>query len=605
MCGIFGFVLNRPLDPDDVAFGRRGTEMLRHRGPDDGGEWVNEQNGVYLGHRRLAIIDPTPASNQPMIHDRFVLTYNGEIYNFEDIRQTLEALGYRFETVGDTEVLLKSWAEWGENALDRFDGMFAFAMFDGGQLHLVTDPFGEKPMYWVRTVDGVYFASEAQVLIELLDLAFSPMDRDIAAIMALGFIPAPATGFAGLEAVPPATHLRLTAKGPVSVRRYWTPPYAQPHRGRLRPLSSQQLDRIQEALLVSLKRRVRADVPVGLFLSSGVDSSLVAVMVAKDLKRDLGAFTVSFPDGADESEAARRIASYLRLSHQLVDSREVEGWRDAPKTLAALHGVPNDNLTALPVYQMASLARRYMTVAVAGLGGDDLFYGYGKYAFLYRWRHAYRLPAKLLTASSGLAALLRPIRSWRLASQLLRGNRGWRFVSIKNNGLGPLFDGLPGHLDWENGRFRPERRELVYQVRDFDMRVTLPSSYIPAIDRGSMRASLEVRTPFLSRELVETVAQMDQRAFLAFGQKEVLRQILYRYIPKDYISRIKRGFVFPTHRYLATRSDVTPRVEGVPSHIAETIWKYRRDERYGGLAIRLSVLECFRERDNRSAHQGG
>ncbi len=596
MCGIFGFVLNRPLNSGDVGLGRRGIEMLRYRGPDSEGEWVNADRGVYLGHRRLAIIDPTPASDQPMVHGRLVLTYNGELYNFEDIRRTLETLGYRFDTTGDTEVLLKAWAEWGTNALDRFDGMFAFAIYDGELLHLVTDPFGEKPLYWARAADGVYFASEAQVLIELLDLPFAPEDKDIAAFMALGFIPGWRTGFPGLEVVPPATHLRLSATGPLSRRRYWAPPPSQPHRGPLRPLSRRQLDRIQETLLVSLRRRMRADVPIGLFLSSGVDSSLVAAMVAKDLKLDLHAFTVSFPDGVDESVAAKGIAERLGLAHQVVDSREVEGWRDAPALLASLHGAPNDNMTAISVHQMSALARRHMKVALTGLGGDELFYGYSKYAFLYRWRHAYRLPTALMTASRMFDGLLGRNRTWRLASRLLRGNRAWRFVSIKNNGLGPFFDELPGHLEWENGEFRAERRELVYQVRDFDMGTTLPGSYIPAIDRGSMRASLEVRTPFLSRDLAETIAAMDQRAFLAFGQKEVLRQILYRYIPQERIPQVKQGFVFPAHRYLVTRSDVTPCVEGVPSHIAETIWKYRRDERYGGLAIRLSVLECFEER---------
>ena len=593
MCGIFGFMLNRPLTPDDKLLGRRGTEMLRHRGPDGSGEWLDEDRGVYLGHRRLAIIDLTAASDQPMVDGRLILTYNGELYNFAEIRDSLAQLGHRFTSTGDTEVVLKAWSEWGEQALDRFDGMFALVIHDGEQLHLVTDPFGEKPLYWARTAEGIYFASEAQVLIELLGLTFAPSDGDIAAIMALGFIPAPGTGYTGFEVVPPATHLRLTASGPLSARCYWTAPRAEPHRGRLRPLSTTQIDCIQEALFNSLKRRVRADVPVGLFLSSGVDSSLIAAMVAKDLKLDLQTFTVSFPDGVDESAAASEIAGALGLRHEVVDSRDDNSGRDAMDALTSLYGVPNDNLTALSMHQMSALARRHMTVALSGVGGDELFYGYGKYSFLYKNRYVYRLPEKLISALLGLHPLMRRNRLWNTAARLLSGDRAWRYVSLKNSGLGELLDGLPGRVGWRRSDFTPEGRDLLYQVRDYDMAVTLPGSYIPAIDRGSMRAGLEVRTPFLSRDLVETIAAMDQRAFLAFGQKNVLRRIFSRYIPDKFIRPSKQGFVFPAERYLAAQSDRAPRIDRIPPRIAETIWKHGGDERYRGLAIRLSMLQAI------------
>ena len=358
MCGIFGFALNRPLTPADIERGRRGTRMLVHRGPDGDGEWSAADLGVYLGHRRLAIIDLSPENAQPMAAGNNVLTYNGEIYNFEELRVELEDRGERFATSGDTEVLLKAWTVWGETALDRFDGMFAFGLFDGQHLHLVTDPFGEKPLYWAEDDEGVYFASESQVLVDLLNLRFAPTVDETASFISLGFMPIPDTGFERLHVVPPATHLIVGASGPRSCRRYWRPPPASPGRGRVEPLTTAELDRLNETLFVSLRRRVRADVPVGLFLSGGTDSVLTAAIVTKDLGLDLQAFTVSYPDGQDESQAAARIADFLGLPHRLIDSREDDSWREASSVVANLLGVPSDNLTAMSVQQMSARARR-------------------------------------------------------------------------------------------------------------------------------------------------------------------------------------------------------------------------------------------------------
>jgi asparagine synthase (glutamine-hydrolysing) len=592
MCGIFGFSLNRPVRESDLMLGRRGTELLKHRGPDGSGEWAEAARGIYLGHRRLAVIDTSAANAQPMTSGPFVVSFNGEIYNFKELRDELAPHGRNFATSGDTEVLLKAWEEWGEGAIDRFDGMFAFALYDGARLHLVSDPFGEKPLYYAVTGEGVYFASEAQPLIQLLGLEFAPCGSENLAVMMLGFVPAPGTGFTNLFTLPPATHVVIEAGKIVSERRYWEPPRAKPQRGPLRPLSEKELDRIHEDLLVSLRRRVRSDVPLGLFLSAGVDSATVAAMVAKDLKLGLEAFTVSFPDAADESAGAARIASFLGLQHRIVDSREDDTWRQAPLRLAGLFGVPNDNLTAISVHQMSSLARSRMTVALSGIGGDELFYGYNKYAFLYRHRRLYQFLPPLLNLARPLDPLLRGFEPWRKACSLFRGDAAWRFLALKNNGLGALLDRIPDARNWARTLFSGDA-ELAYLARDFDTRVTLPGSYISAVDRGSMRASLEVRTPFLSRRLFETIAGFDQRTFMAFGQKQALRRILYRYVPRSVLQDVKQGFVFPAQRYLAAQPDAPPEVEGIPGNVRAEIWRDRRDARYRMLAIRLCMLETF------------
>lgn len=591
MCGIFGFSLARPVCEADLALGRRGTESLKHRGPDGGGEWADAARGIFLGHRRLAIIDLSQGNAQPMRCGSLAVSYNGELYNYRELRDELAAKGRRFITTGDTEVLLQAWEEWGERALDRFDGMFAFALYDGARLHLATDPFGEKPLYVAEKPEGIYFASEPGPLVDHLGLEFAPGESGIAATLSLGFIPAPATGYPGLVALAPGTHAVAEAGRILTQRRYWEAPAALPHKGRVRPLSERDLDLIHEDLTEALRRRVRADVPLGLFLSAGVDSATVAAIVAKELKLGIEALTVSFPDAADESAGAARIAKHLGLPHRIIDSRAEESWRDAPARLADLYGVPNDNLTVLSVHQMSALARSKMTVALSGVGGDEMFYGYNKYAFLYRHRRLYRFLPPLLR--SPFAALLKRMEPWRRAETFLAGSPGWQFLTLKNNGLSDVLARVPGARDFARTLFAERGAELVYRARDFDARTTLAGSYIPAVDRGSMRASLEARTPFLSRKLAETLARFDPRAFLAFGQKDVLRRILHRHVPPSIMQTVKQGFVFPAERYLAAQPEAAPRLDALPADLCDEIWRNRRDPAYRMLAIRLRVLETF------------
>jgi asparagine synthase (glutamine-hydrolysing) len=207
-----------------LALGRRGTKLLAHRGPDGAGEWFDPERGLFLGHRRLAIIDVDARSDQPMVRGRNVVVHNGEVYNFSELRDELRSAGEEFVTSGDTEVLLAAWARWGEGALDRFDAMFAFALVDDESLVLATDPFGEKPLYIAETGDGIWFASEPQPLIDILQLKFKPDHDDIGLFLSLGFLPPPRTGFAGLEVMQPATLRRYRPDLRHSERRYWYPP---------------------------------------------------------------------------------------------------------------------------------------------------------------------------------------------------------------------------------------------------------------------------------------------------------------------------------------------------------------------------------------------
>lgn len=583
-------LLNRPLTAEDVARGRLMTDRLSYRGPDGSGDWHDAEKGVFLGHRRLAIIDPRPESDQPMRLGGDVITYNGEIYNFLELRQALSQAGVGFTTSGDTEVLLAAWQKWGPAALDRVDGMFAFAIWNGEILTLAVDAFAEKPLYWLQQPEGMYFASEVAPLREIASLAFQPSAEEIGLFMMLGYIPAPNTGYPGLQVLPPATQLTFRSGRVVQQKTYWTSPPAQ-ERGKAAPapLGEKELDVVHDALVTSVRRRLRSDVPLGLFLSGGVDSSLVAAISARDCGQTPTALTVSFPDGVDEAASAQAIAAHLGLPHVVVDSREDDSWRQAPAELQSLYGVPNDNFTAWSIRLLSALARQYMTVALSGLGGDEIFFGYNKYSFLWQRRHTFALPEWITAPAAMMARLPGMPAALHQVADYLQGNAFERFISVKNGGLNA------GMVDADLSVFATaygfgDGRPLYLQARDFDIRHGLTGSYNPAVDRGSMRASLEVRTPFLSRSLVEAVAGFDARALIAFGQKSVLRRLLERYMPAALFSGPKRGFVFPMQRYLETRSPQVPRITGVSATASEAIWQRRSGAPQTAMALRLDLL---------------
>jgi len=584
MCGIFGFWLKRPLMEGDIARGRRGTSLIGHRGPDGAGEWFDRERGLFLGHRRLAIIDVDARSDQPMVRGRNVIIYNGEVYNFSELRDQLKATGDQFTTTGDTEVLLAAWARWGEQALERFDAMFAFALVDGEELVLATDPFGEKPLYVARTCEGIWFASEPQALIASLDLAFKPDPDDVRLFLSLGFLPSPRTGFPGLEVMPPAALRRYRRNLTCSERIYWQVPRNAKSAASPDTMSEESVDAVAQALVESLRRRLRSDVPIGLFLSSGVDSTLVAALCARELKTPLNAYTVSFTDGLDEAPAAAKIAAHLGLPHTVIDSREVAPYEPLPSQLVALYGVPNDNLSGLSVQQMSQLARSHVTVALSGAGGDELSFGYNKYQFLWRRRAMYRVPSFLFRPAAWLNSVLRSVPQVKQAADYLAGNETYRLLAVKNGGfastIGKIAGGLPS--------LSLSVDEIALASRDLDVALTLPGSYLPAIDRGSMRAALEVRTPFLSRDVFAKAAAIDARALIAAGQKSLLRKILKRYLPDNLTDFPKRGFVSPIDRYVSTLR--APPENGWGRGVDE-LWAQRASPAAANILLRLDILQ--------------
>ncbi|MEK9971326.1 MAG: asparagine synthase (glutamine-hydrolyzing) [Ferrovibrio sp.] len=596
MCGVVAIFLNRPLNDSDVALGRALRAGLQHRGPDGMGEWSDVAAGVWLGHTRLAIQDLTDAAMQPMaVNDAApVLSYNGEIYNFTQLREQFRQQGEVFHSTGDTEVLLRGWQRYGASILDRLDGMFSLALWDGTSAWLSIDAFGEKSLYVAQTPDGIYACSELSVLSRLLNAKATLDQEQLCAFMALGYLPHPHTGREGITRLPPGGLLRIEKGAVREVRRYWSFPELN-HRDRtVYPLSDIEISKLRDSLCVSLEGRLQSDVPVCLFLSGGIDSSLVGSLAVKELGHKLESISVRFSDSADdECLVAQRIAQHLGLPHRIVDNGSTDSTPDAAWMLD-LFGQPNDNLTAASVYQMSRTVRdEGFRVGLTGMGGDELFLGYQKTSFLWKHRHqfdigeAFRQP---MAAALNLLAGLWPRA--RTAAALMAEPDWQQYLTIKNLPCNAVLRHLPGYDDWSQQTFHKSGPAWLNAARA-DATAGMPFSQLTATDLASMRASLELRTPFLSRHVLDQVATIDPRRLVAYGQKSTLRRLLRRYLPDDITRLPKRGFILPQRRFHAGSPDNPPSIPSFPKDIVKQIWQRRYEPGYDRISVRLALAAQF------------
>lgn len=601
MCGIVALFLQRPLRAEDTALGRSLTDALVHRGPDGGGEWRDGEQGVFFGHRRLRIVDLSAAASQPMRRDRHVLTYNGELYNFQELRADLEADGVGFETRSDTEVLLQAWRHWGPAALDRFDAMFAFALWDGEQGWIAGDAFGEKPLFYAEREEGLVVCSELAPLVRALQPESRLAGDDLTAYLTLGYVPAPATAYEGIRRLLPGEWLRVAKGRIVERRRYWTAPDFRARSGPVRPVSERELDSLHDILVESLQRRLIADVPRCLFLSNGVDSTLTAALLVCELGQKVDCLTIRF-DGkstaadrivADEVDGAVEVARRLELPHQVVQGEPDLG-ADPLRALLATYGQPNDNAAVQSVATLARAARTAgFTVGLSGTGGDEAFFGYKKQQFFWQWRRLLALPAPLRHLLARTVALSPAHRSQaRVLARYVGVGDGERYPNYKTQvGSEGLRAHLPGYAAWARDNFAAGDQPLELFVPQFERDSVLPNSQLLAVDHGAMAESFELRTPFLSRRLAETVATMDARAFLAFGQKSVGKRLLARYLPIELLRPIKSGLRFPVLTALGRSSPLAldPSLQALDRWARANLAESSVDQ----LALRLSVLSVF------------
>ncbi len=589
MCGLTGFLdFDRSAGDDELcATAGRMADTLVLRGPDDRGVWSDAAAGVALGFRRLSIVDLSPEGHQPMASasGRFVLAFNGEVYNHVDLRRELEGPGSPpFRGHSDTEVMLAAFERWGvEGSLGRFVGMFGFALWDRRErrLHLARDRMGEKPMYYGRTGGAFLFGSELKALRAYPGFR-GEVDRDaLALFLRHGYYPTPHSVYRGVRKLPPGTLLTVEADRPgaeVTLRAYWSAAGAA-EAGRSAPFAGTEEeagDRLEALLRDSVRRQMVADVPLGAFLSGGVDSSTVVALMQAEGTRATKTFTIGFEDAAfDEAGFAREVARHLGTEHTELYVTPADALKVVPG-LPALYDEPFADASAIPTYLVSCLARRSVTVSLSGDGGDELFGGYAWYPRTDQvWGRVRRVPRPLRRALAaalagpavlGAAALGRSVAPARVA-RAASADRLLRLAELLRRSAGPedvhrvllsmwgddprLVLGAGPRGAATDGPAPRTGLDDVARVMLHDTETYLPDDILVKVDRASMGASLEARAPFLDHRVVEFAWTLPTAYKLRAGRGKLpVRRVLYRHVPRELIERPKRGFSVPVADWL-------------------------------------------------------
>ena len=566
MCGITGKLYFDPTHPVGEALISRMNAVLRHRGPDDEGVWTD--GAIGLGHRRLAIIDLSPTGHQPMCNkdSTIWITYNGEIYNHQELRADLERRGHCYRSTSDTETILHLYEEHGRDCIKYLRGMFAFALWDARQrcLLLARDRFGQKPLLYAETADGLIFASEIKAILQ--DPAVSH-DVDEAALhhyLTYGYVPAPWTAFRQIRKLSPASTL-LWQDGRISVERYWRLRYLP----KLKMDEGEAAEQILNLLREATCMRLMSEVPLGAFLSGGIDSSAVVALMAEVMSEPVKTFSIGFDDQSfNELHYARQVAERYATDHH-----EFTVTPDALAVLPELvwaYGEPYADSSALPTYYVARETRRYVTVALNGDGGDEAFAGYERYLankLAVRYEH---LPAWLreriiaplahrFPEATGRKAILRRFKHFVLAMDATPERRYAHWITLidnktKNGLYTSDFCARMENVDsltlLEQACATADSSDFLDRTLSADVSTYLPDDLMVKVDIATMVHSLEGRSPFLDHNLAEFAARLPSNYKLRGRTgKYILKQALRDHLPKSILHRDKQGFALPIGRW--------------------------------------------------------
>lgn len=574
MCGITGFLGS--TDAASLAALEAMTRALAHRGPDDADMWLDREAGIALGHRRLSIVDLSPEGRQPMHSQsgRYVIVFNGEIYNFKDLKDELAARGHRFRGHSDTEVLLAGIDAWGlESTLERSNGMFAFALWDRTErvLHLARDRIGKKPLYYGWAGKTLVFGSELKALFAFPEFA-PEVDRDsLTLFLRHNYVPAPWSILRGVFKLLPGTFLslRLTdsqngaaSHDPFRCRRYWdsqrllSAALADP----LRTSEAATVEQLDSLLRDAVRLRMYADVPLGAFLSGGTDSSTTVALMQAQSSRRVQTFSIGFHDPRhDEAELARAVAQHLGTDHTELYVTGEDALEVIPE-LPRMFDEPFADSSQIPTYLVAKLARQSVTVALSGDGGDELFFGYGRYQRALKvWAWLQRTPRPLRaglartlgghTGREGRTSKLAQLASELSASSIVDVYRDrvskWRFPQT-------VVPGACEHLTpFTDSAAQAFAGDDAHQLMYLDLVTYLPEDILTKVDRATMAVSLEARAPLLDYRVVELAfripLELKQRGS---EQKWILKQLLRKYLPDSLVFRAKKGFGAPVGDWL-------------------------------------------------------
>jgi asparagine synthase (glutamine-hydrolysing) len=588
MCAIAGLISLRGTSAEDPQILRRTvTDMIRvmkHRGPDGEGIWISADNSVAFAHRRLAIVDLSDRGAQPMGYGggRYTITFNGEIYNFRELARELTSLGHKFDSSCDTEVILAACAQWGfDKALERLRGMFAFALWDARDrtLHLARDRIGEKPLHLYEHAGYLYFASEIRSFEVIPGFPRTLSRQGISGYLRRGYLPGDLSIYDGVRKLLPGHKLTLriggesgAATGVPKSSGYWSVAESANGRQSQRESEPGALAELEQALLESVRMQMMSDVPMGAFLSGGIDSSTVVALAQSMAETPTHTFTVAFDTpGFNEAAYAREIATRLGTVHEEFVLGEREIVARIPSLIGALDE-PTANASFFATFLISELARSRVKVILSGDGGDELFAGYSRYQSLQRlWRKLQLVPLSArgtlldianrsgleslgyagaagldrlgsrgqTSRSSTLRKLLRIAGAQSFAEAYDRVTSCW----VDHAGLGAE---IPRQLPWSEAVGSPLAQMLFSDQTEY-----LPGDSLAKVDRASMAASLETRAPLLDYRVIEASWRLtDGQKVAGTATKSPLRGILQRYIPNALIDRKKMGFTVPVDAWL-------------------------------------------------------
>lgn len=561
MCGLVGCAaVEAQSERDWLAVAR---DTLIHRGPDDAGEWWSDDRRVGLAHRRLSILDLSPLGHQPMqLPERgLTVVFNGEIYNFAELRRELECRGHRFRSHCDTEVILAAYSEWGEDCLTRFNGMFALALHDEQKKHLLLarDRAGEKPLFY-RLHGGVLsFASELKALLVKPGTPRRINPEALDCYLLLGYVPGELCVLDGFNKLPPAHALSFDLdRGTSRVWRYWDIPEWDPG---VVVDESELVDELDSLMESAVARQLKADVPVGILLSGGIDSSLVTAMAVRSSSQ-VRTFSIGFPghESFDETAHAQLVATHFGTQHTQLMMEPATA--DLIPKLAVQFDEPIADLSMIPTYLVSKLVREQCTVALGGDGGDELFGGYKRYSRLL-W-----MQERLITAIPGF---VRSSLAWGAHHVLPVGFKGRNYLQALNTDFAsdvPLisayFDAVTrrrlmrGEAPWPTTAERvirdaiPAQHDLLQRATRMDFATTFPEAILVKVDRASMLNSLEVRAPLLDRHLIEfAYGRVPSRLKATATERKILPKLLTeRLLPPTFDRQRKQGFAIPIADWL-------------------------------------------------------
>jgi asparagine synthase (glutamine-hydrolysing) len=565
MCGIVGVAATSRIE--ERGWLTAGRDAMTHRGPDDAGEWWSDDGRVGLGHRRLSIIDLSQAGHQPMADSRVGchIVFNGEIYNFIGLRQSLSQKGHTFVSGTDTEVIIAAYKEWGTECLSRLNGMFSFAIFDAARerLFLARDRAGEKPLYYAAANGALRFSSELKGL--MADPAFErSIDTDaLDCYLAMGFVPGAHCILKGVRKLPPAHALLFDLRrGDSKTWCYWSLDDYRPSGAAVSDDGDQLIEKLETILHGAVRKQLVADVPVGVLLSGGVDSSLITALAAQ-ARQSIKTFTVRFPGHAefDETAHARLIASHFGTEH--VELEATESAVELLPVLARQYDEPMADSSMVPTFVISKLVREHCTVALGGDGGDELFGGYAKYNRYQTMRQrAALIPRFLRAAAARTVETFLPVgfRGRNLVQQFACDFRqnlpfdGAHFDPTARSALARHIADYRTIAENIWAERTPFETDVIQRATRMDFANYLPEKILVKVDRASMANSLEIRAPFLDQSMIEfAFGEIPAHLKVTQGSRKILlKRLAQKVLPPEFDIGRKQGFSIPLASWLKT-----------------------------------------------------